>query len=135
MIFTEMITTMEYGKEYGKELILDLHNCDNSTFNRVSLKKYFVELCDLIDMKRCDLHFWDDVEVPDNEKQISPHTKGTSAVQFILTSNITIHTLDIMRRVYVNIFSCKDFDTINAQKFTTKFFGGTVVNGIVIKRF
>ena len=119
---------------YGVELVLDLHDCDVSTFNRSSLENYFIELCDLIDMQRCELHFWDDLDVPDEEKQTSPHTTGTSAVQFILTSNITVHTLDILKKVFVNIFSCKDFSTSEAEKFTVKWFGGTVVNSVVINR-
>lgn len=109
--------------KYGKELILDLHGCDVSKFTRRGIQRYFTELCDLIDMERCDLHFWDDVGVPDDEKQTDPKTKGTSAVQFILTSTIVIHTLDLMKTVYVNIFSCKEFDTDVAAQFTAKWFG------------
>ena len=56
------------------------------------------------------------------EKQNLPHTKGTSAVQFILTSNITIHTLDLLEAAYVNIFSCKKFDRKLAEKITTEWF-------------
>lgn len=116
--------------KYGKELIIDLHNCDSTTFNRKSIKRYFFELCKLIDMEACDLHFWDDVGVPDGEKQTNPRTKGTSAVQFILTSNMVIHTLDILKCVYVNIFSCKDFDADEATVFTAKYFNGDIVNRI-----
>ncbi len=108
---------------YGRELILDLHGCDVRRFTRKALEGYFTELCDLIDMERCDLHFWDDVGVPDEEKQTNPKTKGTSAVQFILTSTIVIHTLDLMKAAYVNIFSCKEFDTEEAAAFTVKWFG------------
>jgi S-adenosylmethionine decarboxylase len=108
---------------YGFELIMDLHACDVSTFNRTSLRKYFVKLCKAIDMKRCELYFWDDAGVPAKEKQTLPHTKGTSAVQFILTSNITIHTLDLLEAAYVNIFSCKQFDKESAEKITKKWFG------------
>ena len=92
---------------YGYELIIDLHGCDVKTFNRESLDNYFENICNAIDMQRCEMHFWDDVGVPDNEKQTSPHTKGTSAVQFILTSTIVVHTLDLLGAVYINIFSCK----------------------------
>ncbi len=113
---------------YGYELIIDLHKCDPSTFNRKSIKEYFKKLCDLIDMQRCELYFWDDLETPENEKQISPHTKGTSAIQFILTSNITIHTLDLLEKVFVNIFSCKEFDSEIAKKFTSEWFSGEVIN-------
>ena len=107
---------------YGYELILDLHGCDSSTFSRASLRKYFPKLCKAIDMKPCDLHFWDDVGVPPQERQTSPHTKGTSAVQFILTSTIVIHTLDLMDAAYVNIFSCKPFDRKMAQRLTKEWF-------------
>lgn len=120
---------------YGVELVLDLHDCDTTTFNRRSLKNYFIELCDLIDMQRCELHFWDDLYTPEEEKQTSPHTTGTSAVQFILTSSVVIHTLDILEKVFVNIFSCKDFSTSEAEKFTADWFGGTVVNSTVVNRW
>lgn len=119
---------------YGKELILDLHSCDVSKFNRKSLRKYFKELCILIDMQRAKLVFWDDVGVPEEEKQTEAHTTGTSAIQFILTSNITIHTLDLMENVYINIFSCKDFNEHVAEEFTKDFFGGVVMQSLTIDR-
>lgn len=110
-----------HGK-YGIELILDLHGCDASKFTRKSISKYFEELCLLIDMQREELHFWDDIGVPDEEKQTSPHTQGTSAVQFILTSSIVIHTLDQLEAVYINIFSCKLYDPKVAEKFSVEWF-------------
>ena len=109
--------------KYGIELILDLHRCDASTFTRESIQKYFERLCDLIEMKREELHFWDDVGIPEEEKQTSPHTQGTSAVQFILTSSIVIHTLDQLEAVYINIFSCKAYDPKIAENFSVQWFG------------
>jgi len=109
--------------KYGIELILDLHRCDASTFTRESIQKYFERLCDLIEMKREELHFWDDVGIPEEEKQTSPHTQGTSAVQFILTSSIVIHTLDQLEAVYINIFSCKAYDPKVAENFSVQWFG------------
>ncbi len=108
---------------YGKELIIDLKDCDVSKFTREAIGRYMVELCALIDMERSDLHFWDDVGVPEDEQETEPHLKGTSAIQFITTSNITIHTLDLVGEVYVNIFSCKEFSVEAAAHFTFKFFG------------
>ena len=110
------------GERYGVELILDMHGCDPKTFTRDSIKAYFEELCVLIDMQREDLHFWDDVGRPLEERQTSPHTQGTSAVQFILTSSIVIHTLDQLEAVYINIFSCKEFDPILTENFSKKWF-------------
>ncbi len=113
----------ESRKPYGFELIMDLHDCDVSKFNRTSLQKYFARLCKAIDMKQCELYFWDDVGVPPEERQTSPHTKGSSAVQFILTSSIVIHTLDLLEAVYVNVFSCKTFDRKVAENITKEWFG------------
>ena len=107
---------------YGFELVLDLHGCEANLFNRDHIDKFFTDLCALIEMERCEVHFWDDVGVPEEEQQTLPHTKGTSAVCFILTSTIVIHTLDILGAVYVNIFSCKPFDPDVAAEFTTERF-------------
>ena len=121
-------------KPYGFELIIDMHECDVSTFNRSSLKAFFEKLCDEIKMQRCELHFWDDVGVPSEEQQTSPHTKGTSAVQFILTSTIVIHTLDLLKAVYINIFSCKEFDKDKAEKLTKEWFGAKECGSHFIER-
>lgn len=119
---------------FGKELILDLHDCDSSTFTRKSIRKYFKLLCKQIDMKTEKLYWWDDYGLETEFQQKEPHTKGTSAVQFILTSNITIHTLDILKNVYINIFSCKDFNAETAMKFSEEWFKGRVVNSQVVER-
>ena len=122
------------ARVYGFELVLDLKKCDPSLFNRKSLDSYFSELCVLISMEKAEVHFWDDVGVEREEQQTHPHTKGTSAVCFILTSSIVIHTLDILRTVYVNIFSCKAFDPDVAMGFTKDWFGGEIENSTFIKR-
>lgn len=121
-------------KPYGKELILDLHHCDSMTFTRNSIRNYFRELCELINMERCKLSWWDDYGLPPEECQTEPHLKGTSAIQFILTSNITIHTLDLLNNAYINIFSCKDFDADAAIKFSADWFKGKIVNSYLIER-
>ena len=121
-------------KPYGYELILDLHECDASTFNRESLDGYFEKLCKAIDMKKCERYWWDDVGVSEEEKQTSPHTKGTSAVQFLLTSTIVVHTLDLLEAVYINIFSCKGYDKEIAEKITKEWFKAKTSRGQFIER-
>lgn len=111
------------AKPYGYELILDLHGCDVSKFNRTSLKRFFEKLCKAIDMKRADLHFWDYEGIPVEERPKEAHLLGTTAVQFITTSNIVIHTLDLLKAVFVNIFSCKKYDAELAEKITREWFG------------
>lgn len=125
---------MKSNANYGRELILDIHNCNPEMFTRKEIKKYFIELCDLIGMERCKLSWWDDHGVHPDEQQTEPHLKGTTAVQFIMTSNIIIHTLDLMGAVYINIFSCKEFDPKVAEEFTENWFKGKIVNSQIIDR-
>ena len=83
---------------------------------------------------KCEVHFWDDVGVPPEEQQTDPHTKGTSAVCFILTSTIVIHTLDLLEVVYVNVFSCKTFDPKLASEVTRNWYKGNIRNSTFIER-
>ena len=119
---------------YGFELIIDLKDCDPSLFNRKSIDHYFSTLCELISMEKAEVYFWDDIGVVPEERQTAPHTKGTSAVCFILTSTIVIHTLDILKKVFVNIFSCKAFDPNIAADFTRDWFHGQIQSTTFIER-
>ncbi len=53
------------------------------------------------------------------------NAKGTSAVQFILMSLMVIHTLELLDAVYLNIFSCKEFDPDEAIRFALEWFHAT----------
>jgi len=123
------------NKPYGKELILDLHNCDPSTYrHREDIEEYVTELCKKINVKPCKLNWWDYAGYPSDYEEAPPHLKGTSAVQFIMTSTIIIHSLDELGKVYVDIFSCDDFDCDAATKFTEEWFKGKIAQKHVIKR-
>ena len=128
-----MTKTLTNGETYGKELILDLHNCDATRFNKMSLDKFFVDLAELTDMELCKRYWWTMDECPPEWRDI-PHLNGISAVQFISTSNFTIHTLTDLKAVYLNIFTCKDFDVFEAVYFTRQFFSGDVVTCETIVR-
>lgn len=119
---------------YGKELILDLHECRVETFNRRSIRAFFRGLCELLEMERGPLHWWDDYWTLPWRRETEPHIKGTTAIQFIRTSDIRIHALDLQRAVRLNIFSCKDFDADLATLFSVHSFGGRVVSRHVIDR-
>ena len=82
----------------------------------------------------CDRHFWDDVGVSEEEKQTDPRLVGTSAIQFILTSNVTLHTLDLMKTAYLNLFSCDDFDSNAIATFCANYFNGTIVTQVEVIR-
>ena len=111
---------------FGYELVLDLCECDIGTFNRESIDGYFKKLCETIDMVQCERYWWDYEGVPEEERPTETHLLGTSAVQFIMTSNIIIHTLDLTGLAFINIFSCKSFDSIEATRITKEWFKAKV---------
>ena len=119
---------------YGKEIILDIWECNPKKMNRKDMKIYFDTLCEKIKMQQEKLCWWDEIGVPKEERETLPHLVGTSAVQFIRTSNITIHTLTIMKRVYLNIFSCKNFNPKIVENYSKDFFEGKIKTSKVIIR-
>jgi hypothetical protein len=117
-----------YQDGYGLELIMDLKGCDLSDLSREKLTRFVVELCELIDMKRHgDPVFWEDTSD-------IPHLRGISAMQFIETSTIVCHPLPMLRAVYLNVFSCKKFDTDVALRWCMDFWGATSESHTVVPR-
>jgi len=116
---------------YGQELILDMHKCGNVSMD-VNLQTFCEELAQLIDMQVEDFHIW--ASEPKDEK--NPKLFGQSAIQFILTSNITIHTLPLFRggSVYINLFSCKPFDVSIAKRFCETWFEAKEIRSQEVQR-
>ena len=113
---------------YGIELLLDLKGCDLADLSRQRLTDYCVRLCDLIRMVRHgDPMIWED-------DSGVPHLHGVSVVQFIETSNVVCHALPLLRAVYLNIFSCRAFDTEAAKRFSQEFFRAESVVYTVVTR-
>ena len=122
-------------KPYGYSLVLDMHGCDVNKFNRITIGTFLRDLAtEILHVEPCDLHFWDDVGVPDDEKQTDPKTQGTSACLFIITSNITIHTLDQLGSVYLDVFSCNKFDPIEVYGFACAWFRAQTMEKHFIER-
>ena len=113
---------------YGIELLLDLKGCDLSDLSQAKLTEFFVKLCEQIGMVRHgDPVFWED-------HSGIPHLHGTSAIQFIQTSNVVAHPLPLLKSVYLNIFSCKTFDTEDATQFCKEFWQAESVVYHVVTR-
>lgn len=60
--------------------------------------------------------------------------EGFSAMQFIETSSITIHADEVDNRCFVDIFTCKDFDTEDAIEKTREYFKAKTVTSHVMDR-
>ena len=116
---------------YGVELIIDLHDCGNASIE-VDVQGFCEELCELVGMVFDEYFFHPWESLPGEAK--NPKTWGVSAVQFIITSNITVHVLPLMRQVHVNLFSCKDFDGIVAANFCENYFKGKAVTKGMVNR-
>ncbi len=111
---------------YGYSSVLDVVECDSSTFTRVSIEEFLVALCDAIVMEREDLHFWDYEGDPEGYEVAPSHLRGVSAVQFIKTSSVVIHTLDELDTVFLDLFSCKPYDVNKVIGIVESHFKGDV---------
>lgn len=145
-----MITVMNdsdgkpfYTGAYGSQLLLDCHGCNPDTFTRKNIEVFMKALCKKMDMQAEDFHFWDDLDVPDEERQTEPHAKGTSlcgvfkkkiGVQFIITSAIVIHTLDMLGRCYIDVFSCKDYDQADVRTLVYEYFNPDMIGSHTVIR-
>lgn len=110
-------------KVYGYSNIVDMTGCDAANFTRENIEAFFIDLCEVIDMERADLHFWG-YDDPAEYAAAPPHLKGISAVQFIMTSTITLHALDELGAVFIDLFSCKAYEPSAVKKVAEEFFGG-----------
>jgi S-adenosylmethionine/arginine decarboxylase-like enzyme len=114
---------------FGWELIMDLYECNRDTIsNEKEIRRFARELCDIIDMKP-----YGDPQTPyfgENQE----NTKGYSLLQFIETSSIVGHFSESTGAVYINIFSCKEYDVELAEKFTNEFFGAERIHSRFIIR-
>lgn len=97
---------------------IDIYNCNPATIrNADEIRRFVVELCEIIDMKRFGetqvVHFGEDEKVA-----------GFSMVQLIETSLISAHFANLTNTVYLDVFSCKLYDPEKVRAFAEKFFGG-----------
>jgi len=117
------------NKYYGQELILDLYDCQPEIIrSKKKIKEFVDRLCVLIKMKKFG-------------RALIPHfghhqlkTAGYSLVQLIETSSIVGHFSELWNSAYINIFSCKTFDTEKATQFTKDFFGAKKVKKRIMNR-
>ncbi len=114
---------------WGIASAIDIYDCDPMKIRDAELIKRFVkELCELIEMKRFGetqvVHFGEDEKVA-----------GYSMVQLIETSLISAHFANLSNAVYLDVFSCKPYDTEIVRAFAMDFFGGKHSNINVTMRY
>lgn len=103
---------------WGIASAIDIYDCNPQTIRDAdAIRKFVVELCDLIEMRRFGetqvVHFGEDERVA-----------GYSMVQLIETSLISAHFANLTNTVYLDVFSCKAYDSETVRKFAQDYFGG-----------
>lgn len=112
---------------WGKLLALDLYECAvNRLADPAGLKNFMNDLVKVVDMVAHGECYIDRFGIGD--------LQGYSAMQFIETSSITIHIDEKGNRVFIDIFSCKDFDVQKAEKFSQKYFGAKTTKSTILLR-
>lgn len=114
---------------WGKHLIIDMAAGDKARVRSAEHISRFVEtLIEAISMKAYGppvlQHFAEHV----------PEAAGYSLVQLIETSAITGHFCDVSGDAYIDIFSCKDFDTDAAIDVVRTAFRPKHINFITLER-
>jgi S-adenosylmethionine/arginine decarboxylase-like enzyme len=104
---------------WGVSSSIDIYDCDAATIrNADKIRQFVAELCELIEMKRFGetlvVHFGEDERVA-----------GFSMVQLIETSLISAHFANQTNTTYLDVFSCKTYDTAMIAEFSRMFFGGS----------
>lgn len=120
-------------KPYGHEVIVDVREADVERFNRPNIEKFLAELCNELGLERASFHFWE-YETQRERDEAPAHLRGVSAVQFVTTSTIVIHTLDASEQVLLNVFACGDVDAAIVRRITLERFGGRIASCHSIQR-
>ena len=105
-------------KPWGLAASIDIYDCDPELIrSKVHIKAFVFVLCDLIKMKRFGetqiVNFGEDARIA-----------GYSMTQLIETSLISAHFANASNAMYLDIFSCKDFDVDEAADYAKEYFKG-----------
>lgn len=113
----------------GQELILDLDGCDIRLLkSKTEIRNFVRRLCRLIEMKRYG------ETIIERFGSRTSFGEGYSFLQFIETSSITGHLLEINGKAFFNIFSCRRFDADKVIKFSVEFFKAKKVKNRILFR-
>ena len=110
-------------KPWGHHLVLDLSGCPN---NLISSKENIVtwvkELVEKIGMKAHGEPLLEHFATHSHD------AAGYTMLQLIETSNISAHFAENIGQVYIDIFSCKEFDAEIAVDVCSQYFSPKQIN-------
>jgi len=123
------IRVLPQTQPWGILSSIDLYDCNPETIRDAEkIKQFVIELCDLIEMKRFGetqvVHFGEDEKVA-----------GFSMTQLIETSLISAHFANLTNATYLDVFSCKTYDSQKVVEFAKDFFQAETATVHVVERW
>jgi len=121
------MNSMSALRTWGKHLILDAAGCSPKRIgSSIVIKNFTNELVRRIDMKAY------------GEPQIvmfgTGNKKGYTLIQLIETSNIAGHFVEENNTMYLDVFSCKDFDAEIVKELVSEYFDAQTFSSRVLLR-
>lgn len=118
---------------YGRELILGAAECNVKAFTYYPIWNFVRKLCDdVLGVERLDFVYRE--SEPGDSTEGNPKTHGVTAIQILVTSNVTLHVLDLTGQLFLNVFSCGDYETEAVKRLVDVCFGGRLIAEQVIER-
>jgi len=114
---------------YGPHLMLDLNDCNPEILNDLeTCFKLLSELPLQIKMTKITQPYVFRYNADD------PEESGITGVVIIAESHISLHTYPKKKFVFVDLFSCKPFDTEMAKNYVVNFFQSKSVKSFIRER-
>lgn len=105
---------------YGKHVVLSARHCNENLLDVNAIADFLRTLVVKIDMvaygEPLVARFGGGIE------------EGISGVQLIETSAIMVHTNDMARDLYLDVFSCKGYNELDVLEFVNEFFATSDIN-------
>jgi len=106
----------ESAGAWGLMASIDLHDCNPFAIrDAIIIREFVIDLCDKIDMNR-----FGECQIVDFGED--PKVSGYSMTQFIETSLVSGHFVNLTNSAYIDVFSCKWFDPEVARKIAEDWF-------------
>ncbi|MEK9726664.1 MAG: S-adenosylmethionine decarboxylase [Candidatus Margulisiibacteriota bacterium] len=108
---------MSLRKGFGPHLMIDLFKCSVDALDSLNLCFDFLDqLPDKIGMTKITMPHVFPYE------GLVPEDRGITGAVIIAESHITVHTFPLKSYAFIDIFSCKPFDTDMATQFCVDYF-------------
>lgn len=114
-------------KYWGYHLILNAGTCNKDAICSASIIEYFVKKL----VKDIDMVAYGEPQIV---KFGSGDKEGYTLVQLIETSNICCHFVDSTGAAYLDVFSCKPFDSAVVIRLFRQIFAAENMNYVFIRR-